>query len=78
MTAGGPGSLEDELGSLTERLVARFADRLDRRAIEDTVRQHAASFADARVETFVPLFVERVAVADLLAKLSEETDPVTQ
>lgn len=69
------GSLEGELASLTERLVARFGGRLDRGVVEEAVRRHAASLADAPIRDFVPLLVERSAVAELTARLSTAPGP---
>lgn len=46
-----------------------FDDRLDPRQVDETLVTVAATFADARIRSFVPLLVRRYVTEDLHARL---------
>ena len=49
-----------------DRLIARFADRIEPTALEARVRERFASFVGAQVQEFVPILVEREIRHELL------------
>jgi len=59
--------LEADLASLTDRLVRRFEGQLEPEVVRQTVQRHATDYADARIDDFVPLLIERQTVQDLPA-----------
>lgn len=55
--------------SICEALMARYAGSTDRADVEAVVARLFASFTDARIRTYVPIFVERAAIEELRRRL---------
>jgi len=56
-----------QIHSVEEALARKFEGRVDRSTIQREVRRSMASFGDARVRTFVPVLVQRLAADALRA-----------
>ncbi len=56
-----------QMRSVEQALLRKFEGRLDRETICAEVRRRKASFADARIRSFVPVLVQR-AVTDALRR----------
>jgi hypothetical protein len=61
--------LNKDLQKVTHLVHEEFDDRLDPQAIDQCLAEVAAQFADARVNSFVPLLVRRYVRAELNARL---------
>ncbi len=76
MPLGQAFNLEHALTLVIARLVRRFPD-LDPATVDDVVRSFAEDYDDARIQTYVPVFVERHSV-DHLARLAAQPPEFTQ
>lgn len=54
-------SLEDQLKHLAERLTTEFAAVADAQSVSSTVEQAVIDLGETKVDTFVPVLVERAA-----------------
>jgi hypothetical protein len=64
--AGGEaGHLAGDLSVVVGSLHEKYDDSLGARIVDSEIRQVADRFADARIRSFVPLFVQRYASAKL-------------
>ncbi len=66
-------SLSERISETTQRLAAEFGGRISPEVIEDAARKSLASYQQASVLDFVPLFVERYTRESLRASLAQQT-----
>ncbi len=73
MTAAADLQIDSSFVTVRERLCALFTN-VDPHVIDDTIRRCADEFVDARIRTFVPVFVERMSTDYLKTATSTATD----
>jgi RNase H-fold protein (predicted Holliday junction resolvase) len=69
-TREGQSEINADLQDIAHRIHEEFDDRLDPRVVDESLVTVAATFADARVRSFVPLLVRRYVSEDLQARLT--------
>jgi hypothetical protein len=57
-----------QIHSVEEALARQFEGTVDRSVVQREVRRSMSAFADARVRTFVPVLVQRLAAQALRAQ----------
>jgi hypothetical protein len=68
-TRHGPPEISSDLHHVAQLVHQEFDDRLDPRAIDECLATVAATYADAKVRSFVPLLVRRYVREELHARL---------
>jgi hypothetical protein len=66
----GQSEINADLQDIAHRIHEEFDDRLDPRVVDESLVTVAATFADARVRSFVPPLVRRYVSEDLQARLT--------
>jgi hypothetical protein len=66
-------SLSERITETTQRLAAEFGGQIPEETIEDAARKLLASYEDAQILDFVPLFVERYTRETLRASISRHS-----
>jgi hypothetical protein len=62
-----PSGEDTQLSAVEERLTSRFENRVTRAQVHDCVARAYASFASARIRTYIPLLVTKRATDELRA-----------
>jgi hypothetical protein len=65
-------SLSERISETAQRLAAEFGGQFSKEDIEDAARKYLASYEQASVVDFVPLFVERYTRETLRASLTKQ------
>lgn len=66
-----PTQIPADLHETAHRLHEEFDERLDPRVVDQSMVTIAATFADARIRSYVPLLVRRYVSEDLHARIKQ-------